>query len=169
MSATDSPPDLAPEDLRLLDAASARAALRLFRERYWARAAVGVVLLSVAFVLLGRWQLHRHEAKVERRDRVAANYGARPVPMADVLASSAAELPADREWTPVRVTGAYDPEHTLLVRNRPYEGQYGYEVVVPLRLPDGSAIVVDRGWIDFGESATARPQTPRPCAGSATP
>lgn len=164
MSATDARPAdipaLTATDLRLVDGPSARAALRLFRERYWAGTAVGVVLLSVVFVLLGRWQLHRHEAKVERRDRVAANYGAQPVPLADVLATATTPLPAAAEWTPVRVTGTYDAGRTLLVRNRPYEGQYGYEVVVPLRLPDGSAIPVDRGWIDFGESATRLPPVP---------
>lgn len=165
MSATDTPPGLDAADLRLLDAGSAGAALRLFRERYWARAAVGVVLLSVAFVLLGRWQLHRHEAKVERRDRVAANYGSAPVPLDRVLASPGVALPADAQWTPVRVSGTYDPEHTLLVRNRPLEGRYGYEVLVPLRLPDGGALLVDRGWVDFGESATERPQVPAPPAG----
>ena len=161
---TDAHPDAGPaltsEDLRLVDGASARAAVRLFRERYWALTAVFVLLLSVVFVLLGRWQYHRHEAKVERRDRVAANYGAQPVPLADVLPSPAATLPAAAQWTPVRVTGTYDAGRTLLVRNRPLEGQYGYEVVVPLRLADGTLLPVDRGWIDFGQSATALPPVP---------
>lgn len=163
MSTTDArsdPAALTAEDLRLLDAASARAAVRLFRERYWARAAVLVVLLSVVFVLLGRWQLHRHEAKVERRDRVAANYGAQPVPLADVLASPGTPLPAAAQWRSVRVTGTYDTARTLLVRNRPFEGQYGYEVLVPLRLADGGVLAVDRGWIDFGQSATRLPPVP---------
>ena len=169
MSATDErvggTPALTAQDLRLLDGASARSAVRLFRETYWARAAVGVVLLSVVFVLLGRWQYHRHEGKVERRDRVAANYGATPVPLADVLPTADSALGPTARWTPVRVTGTYDTARTLLVRNRPYQGQYGYEVVVPLRLPDGSAIPVDRGWIDFGESATALPPVPAAPAG----
>lgn len=156
---------LTDDDLRLVDGPSARAAVRLFRERYWLRAFVGVVALSVVFVLLGRWQYHRHEAKVERRDRVAANYGATPRPLAEVLPSASAALPRDREWTPVRVRGAYEPDRTLLVRNRPLEGQYGYEVLVPLRLADGSVLVVDRGWIDFGESATDLPPVPAPPSG----
>jgi cytochrome oxidase assembly protein ShyY1 len=114
----------------------------------------------VAFVLLGRWQFHRHEAKVDRRDRVAANYGAAPVPLDAVLAGPSAALPQAREWTSVRVRGTYDVTRTLLVRNRPFSGQYGYEVVVPLRLPDGSLLAVDRGWIPFGESATRLPEVP---------
>ncbi|MBI4939139.1 MAG: SURF1 family protein [Actinobacteria bacterium] len=148
------------DDVPLLDASAVPEALRLFRERYWVAAAAGVVLLSVVFVLLGRWQLHRHEAKVERRDRVAANYGAAPAPLVGVLATPTTALPRAREWTPVRVEGTYDPEHTLLVRNRPFQGQYGYEVVVPLRLADGTLLAVDRGWIPFGESATRLPEVP---------
>ncbi len=153
---------LTREDLRLVDATSARSAVALLRERYWLRAAVAVLALSVVFVLLGRWQLHRHEAKVERRDRVAANYSAQPVPLADVLLGPAAALPPSREWTPARVRGRYDPAATVLVRNRPYDGEYGFEVLVPLRLAGGGTLVVDRGWIPFGESATRLPAVPAP-------
>lgn len=158
-------PVLEEDDLRLVDAGSARDCLALFREPFWVRAGLLVVVLSVAFVLLGRWQLHRHEGKVERRDLIAANYDARPLPLADVLGSASAPLPANRTWQPVRVRGIYDPARTLLVRNRPYAGQYGYEVLVPLRLADGSLLVVDRGWIPFGESATRLPAVPAAPAG----
>jgi len=154
------------DELRLVDAASVRSALMLLRERYWALTALGVVALSVAFVLLGRWQWHRHEAKVERRDQVAAAYDAAPVPLTDVLAGPATPLPAGRQWAPVRVTGSYDAARTLLVRNRPYDGEYGFEVLVPLRLSGGGTLVVDRGWIPFGESATALPVAPAPPGGT---
>jgi cytochrome oxidase assembly protein ShyY1 len=159
-------PALTDADLRLLDATSAPAALRLVREGSWALAVLGVVALSVVFVLLGRWQWHRHEAKVERRDQVAARYDSVPVPLTAVLATPQSPLPADRRWTPVRVAGTYDATGTLLVRNRPYDGEYGFEVLVPLRLAGGGTLVVDRGWVPFGESATALPAVPEPPGGT---
>lgn len=158
-------PSLTDGDLRLVDRAGVRGAVLLVRERYWLLATLGVVVLSVVFVLLGRWQHGRHDAKVERRDRIEANYDAPAVPLAEVLPSPAAALPADRQWRPVTVTGTYEPRRTLLVRNRPYDGTFGYEVLVPLRLADGGLLVVDRGWIPFGQSATALPPVPAPPAG----
>ncbi len=46
------------------------------------------------------------------------------------------------------------------MRNRPNAGVYGYEVVVPLDLPGGASLLVDRGWV-----AERRPgrRAPRRC------
>jgi cytochrome oxidase assembly protein ShyY1 len=61
------------------------------------------------------------------------------------------------------------------VRNRPHRGDgaeatFGYEIVVPLVLPDGSAFLVDRGWVPNGRSGSApggRPDAvPEPPAGT---
>jgi cytochrome oxidase assembly protein ShyY1 len=156
---------LVPGDLRLVSRRSVAGALGLLREGPWLRSTLAVVAASVAFVLLGQWQLHRHEAKVARRDRVAADYDAAPVPLAALLGSPSVALPADAQWRPVRVAGRYDPGRTVLVRNRPFDGEYGYEVLVPLRTTDGGTLLVDRGWIPFGESATRLPPVPAPPSG----
>ena len=51
----------------MLRPAGRRGVLRVLREPFWVRAALAVVLLSVACVLLGRWQWGRHEGKVADR------------------------------------------------------------------------------------------------------
>ena len=33
------------------------------------------------------------------------------------------------------------------MRNRPFEGSSGFEVITPFRLDDGTVFMVDRGWI----------------------
>lgn len=142
-----------------------RPVLALLRETLWLRAALAVVAFSVACVFLGRWQLHRYEAKAARADRIDANYDAAPVPLGAVLATPEAALPLRDEWRPVEVTGRYEPDGTLLVRNRPRDGDFGYEVLVPLRLADGSALLVDRGWIPFGQTAGTAARVPEPPAG----
>lgn len=125
------------------------------------------VLLSVAFVLLGQWQWGRYEDKQARADRVEAHYTAAPVPVSDVVGTD--PLPLAREWTRVTATGRYDAERTVLVRNRPRDGSYGYEVLVPLRLEDGSTLVVDRGWVpNSPKGAEVRPEVPAPPAGEVT-
>lgn len=154
---------------------TARSAARLLlRERAWLAALVGVVVLSVLFVFLGRWQYQRHEARSLRSDRIAANYDAEPVPLVRLLPGVAADptvtLPRELEWRPVRVAGRYLTDATVVVRNRPMQGQPGYEVLVPLAL-DGvgdagsRVLLVDRGWLPTGATGTAPDRVPPPPQG----
>jgi surfeit locus 1 family protein len=46
----------------------------------------------------------------------------------------------------VAVTGEYDFENQVVIRNQYNGNQYGYHIVTPL-LFDGGAVLVDRGWI----------------------
>jgi cytochrome oxidase assembly protein ShyY1 len=126
------------------------------------------LVFAVACLFLGRWQWHRHEAKVARADRINSHYLASPVPLSTVLPGPAAKLPLSQEWTLVTATGRYAVEHLMLVRNRPNNGVYGYEVVVPLRLADGASLLVDRGWIPNGRTAAEPSRTPATPTGDVT-
>jgi surfeit locus 1 family protein len=57
------------------------------------------------------------------------------------------------EYRRVTVTGQYDFEHQVALRNRYYKtenaNQPGYHLVTPLVLQDGTAILVERGWIPY--------------------
>ncbi|HEX2808059.1 MAG TPA: SURF1 family protein [Kineosporiaceae bacterium] len=150
------------------DAVTARSAFRLLREPLWARIALAVIGLSVAFVLLGRWQWHRHEARLSANTLVEANYAAAPVPIEQMLPSPRSTLAPTRLWTPVAVTGHYEPEHQVLIRNRPLNSVYGYEVVVPLRLASGAALLVDRGWLAAGQDFVRPDAVPAPPSGQVT-
>jgi cytochrome oxidase assembly protein ShyY1 len=154
---------------------TARAALRLLREGPWWRALAGVVVLSVVFVLLGRWQYHRHEARTARNDLVERNWSAAPAPLTAVLPGVATDpgraLPRALEWRPVRLQGRYLPERTVLLRNRPHDGQNGYDVVVPFRTDGarGLILLIDRGWVPAGSRSAAEPdQVPAAPAGPVT-
>lgn len=147
-------------------AATARAAVRLLRERLWGRALLLVVVLSVLCLLLGRWQWHRHLAKVARTDRIEANYATAPVPLAQMLPTPDTPLPAEAQWRQVRVRGIYQVDRTVLVRNRPLDGEYGYEVLVPLRTSSGALLLVDRGWIPNGRTGARPDSVPNPSAGT---
>lgn len=150
----------------MITAADVRGALRLLRERGWLTALFAVVVLSVAFVQLGEWQHHRYASKVERNRWIDTNYGADPVPLAEVLPSPTTTLTPDRHWTPVRMTGVYEPAAQLLVRNRPLGNDAGFEVVVPLRVADGSVVLIDRGWLPAGENGGLPDAVPAPPVGT---
>jgi cytochrome oxidase assembly protein ShyY1 len=125
-------------------------------------------VFAVACLFLGRWQWHRHEARVARADRINSHYLAAPVPLSTAMPRPAATLPRSQEWTLVTATGRYADGRVMLVRNRPNNGVYGYEVVVPLRLADGTSLLVDRGWIPNGRSAAEPSSTPATPAGVVT-
>ncbi len=141
-------------------------ALALLRERYWVLALLAVVVLSAIFVRLGFWQFHRYESKLARNDLIQTNYDAVPVPLAQVLPAPSAGLDRTHTWTPVRVQGSYLGDQQTLVRNRPLDGSVGFEVLTPLRLADGSVIVVDRGWVPVGAGADAPDAVPAAPAGT---
>jgi cytochrome oxidase assembly protein ShyY1 len=150
-----------------ISAGTARQGLALLGTRRWLIVLLGVVVLSVGFVELGRWQYHRHEGKVARRDLVRDNYQARPRPVAEVLGA----LPlAERDtWSPVTATGRYEPASQLLVRNRVLDGKPGFHVLVPLRLDSGEVLVIDRGWVPAGRTSAEPPVgIPTPPAGEVT-
>jgi len=136
--------------------------------RRWLTALAIAAAFAVACLFLGRWQWHRHEAKVARAERIDSHYSASPIPLSRAMPTPDAGLPRAQEWTLVTATGRYAAEQVMLVRNRPNNGVYGYEVVVPLRLADGTSLLVDRGWIPNGRTAADPSKMPAIPAGDIT-
>jgi cytochrome oxidase assembly protein ShyY1 len=140
---------------------------RFLLTRRWLGLLAVTVLVAATCVLLGRWQVHRLEARHANNDLITRNASARPVPPADLVGLDRGPA-SDQQYARVRATGRYDTAHQLLVRNRPHEGQVGYYVVLPLVTADGPALLVNRGWVPAGESATDVPDVPAPPAGEVT-
>ena len=130
----------------------------LLRSRRWIAFTLLVVVAITAFGLLSRWQWQRAEeertARVAWATQAAADRGA----LADVVADP-------REWTPVRVTGQFDPDSTVLVRQRPLDGRNGFWVVSALETTDGR-VWVARGWTPVTGSATGAVEAPEPPPGT---
>ena len=120
----------------------------------WVGFTVFVLFLIVTFVLLGRWQLHRaHQQAAEDAMRDAARTAA-TTDVGQVTQPGVAPPPA-AEWRSVTATGTYDSAHQLLVRNRTADPGNGYLVIVPLRTAAGPDLLVMRGWIPSGDTASA--------------
>lgn len=132
--------------------------------RRWGGYVALTVVFAIACGLLSWWQWSRRAEAVERIDRIEANYDAPARPFADVLPEPDTLAIAD-EWQPVELVGEYVAEEQLLVRNRPRNGQAGYEVLVPLRTSDGRLFVIDRGWIPAGDELEAPATVPAPPTG----
>jgi cytochrome oxidase assembly protein ShyY1 len=133
---------------------------------------LGYLLLAAIFaaacVFLGRWQMDRRAETLAEINRVTSNYSAPPVPFAQAR-EQFISLDPEREWAQVELKGSYDVQGQRIVRNRPLNGQPGYEVVVPFRLDTGETVVVDRGWLPIGNDNPGRPDSiPAPPAGNVT-
>ncbi|WP_068258277.1 SURF1 family cytochrome oxidase biogenesis protein [Janibacter limosus] len=122
---------------------------------------------SIACVWLGQWQWGKYEDKSARADRIETHYAAAPIPVTQVLTDE--PVPLQDEWIRVTATGQYLTDEQLLVRNRPLDGTYGYEVLVPLRLEGGQVLIVDRGWVpNSPKGADIAPEVPAAPEGEVT-
>ncbi len=133
---------------------------------------LGYLLLAAVFatacVFLGRWQMDRRAETLAEINRVVSNYSATPIPFAQAR-DQFNQLDPAKEWTQVELKGTYDAAGERIVRNRPLNGQPGYEVVVPFRLTTGETVVIDRGWLPIGNKNPGSPDSvPAPPSGELT-
>lgn len=119
----------------------------------WVLTAVGVALLVLLMWHLSRWQWHKHLARDTEISRQQDNLRA-PVVGLDSLVRSPA-VPTAEQWRRVRATGRYDRAHQIVVTLRTVGGVGGSEVLTPLQLPDGRAVLCDRGFYAVPDSAPA--------------
>lgn len=130
--------------------------LRLALTPRWLGWFLLVVLASLACLWLGQWQWGRYEDRSARAERIESHYEADPVPVTEVLTDDPVAI--DDEWTRVRATGTYDTGHQVLVRNRPLDGTYGYEVLLPF----GSRAAAPSSSIAAGSPTARRGRTSPP-------
>lgn len=147
--------------------ASGAARYRFLLSRHWLGMLALALAVAAACVLLGRWQLHRLEHKRAVNHLVSSNTAAAPVAASALLRVDHGPGPG-RLWRRVVATGHYDTGHTLLVRNRPLEGAFGYYVLVPFVTDQGPALLVNRGWVEYGENASTPPKVPAAPSGTVT-
>lgn len=138
--------------------------LSLALTRRWLGWLAFTTLFAVVCVGLAQWQWARRLEAVAEIRLVAENWDAAPVALTDVLPSGAELDPAD-EWTPVALTGEYLVAEQLLVRNRPFGGRPGFEVLTPLRLETGELLIIDRGWVPTGSEQDSPDIVPDPPSG----
>jgi len=143
---------------------------RFLLRRKWVILTALVAIGVIAMVWAGFWQLRRLHGRQavnrEVRDRTAAAIS--PVSQWLTVDEPLSDAQRDAEWRVVQATGTYDPAGEVLIRNRSYNGAPGYHVVTPLRLADGTALLVNRGWIPISTEVGQAPASPPPPTGTVT-
>lgn len=134
--------------------------------RRWLGLLAFVVLFGAVCFRLGLWQIHRLEHRLDRNEVITAHFAADPVRL-DAAAPPGTTVDEDLEWTRVLLRGTYDPEHAVSVKYTTRDAAPGVDVVVPLRLDDGTAVLVDRGWMQ-SDNSNRRPELPEAPHGEVT-
>lgn len=123
-----------------------------------------VIVFSVACGFLSNWQFNRRETKLASIALVKSNFEQPAVPMQELLENGKFDLPKNT-WRTVQVSGTYLIDDLLLVRNRPNDGQPGFEELIPFQTETGEVIFVSRGWIPTGANHDSPDSVPLPESG----
>ncbi|MFC1419716.1 SURF1 family cytochrome oxidase biogenesis protein [Streptacidiphilus cavernicola] len=144
--------------------------LRILLTRRWVILTLVFFVLIPVMYLLGIWQFHRYQQTNRSNSAISSNLDAEPVSM-ESLAGAGRTVPASDTYRRVTATGHYDPAHQFVVRHRTDAAgdSIGFYLVTPLDLADGSVVLVNRGWVDGGNtSGTAFPAVPGTQTGTVT-
>ena len=119
--------------------------LRAIRETRLLWPALAALAGFAFLVALGNWQMRRLDWKQGLIGSIAERQHATPVTLA--LAEERASLGGDVEYTRVKVEGQLlnDREIHLYALDDKYGP--GFHVITPLRLADGSIVLVNRGFV----------------------
>lgn len=99
------------------------------------------LLVLLAMLRLGFWQLDRLQQKRDHNAAILAALEQPPIP-----------LPTDNPdpdrlaYRRVQVRGVFDHTQSMVWRNQQYDGTYGLHLLTPLRI-SGQAVLIDRGWL----------------------
>ena len=123
---------------------------------------VAAFVVAALCIVAGNWQHRRMLEKEALQASITRAAAAAPV-----------ALPAGvDDWNAwrfhrVTATGEYDAAHQILIDNKVHNGVVGFDVVTPLRMRDGRAVLVDRGFVPVGRSRATLPR-PAPPTGIVT-
>jgi cytochrome oxidase assembly protein ShyY1 len=120
----------------------------------WLLSHVLVAILIVTMIGLGLWQLRRLDDRRDRNALIEQRTEEPAAPLAEVLEIDDRESAEGVRFRRVELSGTYEVGSDVLVRNRTFDGQPGSWLLATLRLDDGGAVVVSRGWVPVtGEQA----------------
>ena len=113
------------------------------------------LLLIFLCIWAAQWQFNRGLDRQARNDAIEENT-ARP---AQPLAALASDFAA-HEWQTTTITGTFDTTQQILLRNRYFEGVYGFQLLTRFQSVDGKSFWVDCGWVKAGPNALTPPVIP---------
>lgn len=128
----------------------------------WVALTVVVAFFAVlSFTVLAPWQFDRDVQRDARNTAIERSAGIAPQPLRDLLPRGTAPV-GEIEWRQVRATGRYLPDGETVARLRTVQGEPAFEVLTPMRLADGSTVLVNRGYLRPAEGVRVPGYPPAP-------
>lgn len=134
----------------------------------WILSHLFVLAMVVAFINLGFWQLGRLQEKRDRNDRVRERTAEQVAPASDLAAPGDFDAASSLEFRRATATGTYLADQEVLIRSRSRDSAPGSWVMTPLELSDGTALLVNRGWISNSGQLESVPERFRAPTGEVT-
>jgi surfeit locus 1 family protein len=124
--------------------------------------ALAAVAAALVTARLGWWQLDRAAQKTALQAATDERARQPAIGSAAQLATTA-EAALAQHQRPASLAGRWSAAHTVYLDNRQMNGRAGFIVVTPLLLGDGSAVLVQRGWLARNfEQRSRLPAVPTP-------
>ncbi len=118
-----------------------------------------LITLFLMYVMysLGQWQISRAQYKDNLQQKIEQR---QKLPAIDYNL-----IPADEEervYLPAKFRGQFDGDYIFLHDNRIVDGVVGYDVYTPLKLNNGTAVLVNRGFLPQGRTRQDIPEVSTP-------
>ncbi|MFY8255161.1 MAG: SURF1 family protein [Candidatus Planktophila sp.] len=125
------------------------------REEHSLLKSLVALLLIFLCIWAAQWQFNRGIDRQARNDAIEENTGRPAQPLAALAGDVAAH-----EWQTTTITGTFDTTQQILLRNRYFEGVYGFQLLTRFESVDGKSFWVDCGWVKAGPNALTPPVIP---------
>jgi len=127
--------------------------MRVNREEYAFLKSLVAIFMIALCIWAAQWQYQRG---VDRHARNSMIEKQSAITTAAPLSTLTANL-VENEWRKVTAQGKFDPKQQILLKNRYFEGAYGFEVLTLFEDMESRKFWVDRGWVVAGATARTPP------------
>jgi cytochrome oxidase assembly protein ShyY1 len=132
------------------------------KERYSILKSLVALVLVILFLWAGQWQYERGVERHAKNTLIKEQSLLQPIQVSQLNDDITA-----LEWRKITLSGFFDSNNEILLRNRYHEGFYGFEQLTLFAFGE-KKIWVDRGWIKAGADATISPKLQETCEGNVT-
>jgi cytochrome oxidase assembly protein ShyY1 len=134
-------------------------AYRFLLKPRWIAITLLCIFMLPAFQALSNWQWHRLQDRQIANIAIQEQIDKEPIAISELLISGDASktVPDHSQWRTVELSGSWLPADQVLVRKKSLESDLGLWVVTPLKLADGTVVMVNRGWTAAANSAIDSP------------
>jgi cytochrome oxidase assembly protein ShyY1 len=129
--------------------------MRFFAPKELVRSAIAL-LLCLGCLWASQWQYYRGSNQTHQNATIRNNQKLPPITETQLTHAD----PIALQWRIVELHGNFLPNHQLLIRDRYFQGVYGFEVLTLFHSPIAGDYWLDRGWVKAGATAATPPNVP---------